>query len=150
MDAARNDVLHHRADDWVFAWCSLTQRARRWQAELDAALHPHALVAGEFLVLWRTEHACPPGISQIELARELNISAAQICGIVEQLQCRDWLQTARPATDRRRLYCSLTSSGAIVLEALLAELIPLFERCLRDDRSIAPPRGHVHPQEEAA
>src|SRR4051812_48002375 len=107
MDAKRNDLLHRRLDHWVFAWCAVSQRARRWQGELDDELRPHDVSAAEFLVLWRTEHAGDAGISQVELARELSVSAAQICGIVEQLQSRSWLKTARPPDDRRRLSCTL-------------------------------------------
>lgn len=132
MDAARNDLSHRRVDHWVFAWCALAQRSRRWQTDLDTALQSHELVAAEFLVLWRTEHAAPPGISQVELARELSISAAQVCGVVETLQERGWLQSMRPPEDRRRLICSLTSLGVTSLEALITELLPMADRCLRE------------------
>lgn len=133
MEASGSDLTHRRVDHWVFAWCSLVQRSRRWQASLDEALQPHELVAAEFLVLWRTGHAASPGISQVELARELNISPAQVCGVVETLQGRGWLQTVRPREDRRRLYCSLTPTGGAGLNRLIAELSPMADRCLRQD-----------------
>lgn len=90
------------------------------------------MVAAEFLVLWRTGHAAPPGISQVELARELNVSAAHICGVVEKLQDRLWLQTARPLQDRRRLYCSLTPPGEDALEQMSRDLLPIAAQCLRE------------------
>jgi DNA-binding MarR family transcriptional regulator len=148
MDAT---ATHRRFDDWVFAWCSLMQRSRRWQSCLDEALQPQALSAAEFLVLWRTGHAAAPGISQVELARELNVSAAHICGLVERLQGRGWLHTVRAAGDRRRLYCSLTSAGNAALQRLIADLLPVADRCLREDSPGWSDAQHSRPyQEEAA
>jgi DNA-binding MarR family transcriptional regulator len=151
MDASGSDSAYRLVDQWVFAWCSLIQRSRCWQAHLDDALRPHQLVAAEFLVLWRTGHASPPGISQVELARELNVSAAQVCGIVETLRERAWLQVARPPEDRRRLHCSLTPCGVAALERISSELLPMADRCLRE----APPTWseslpQISFQEEAA
>jgi DNA-binding MarR family transcriptional regulator len=134
MEAAdTSPTLDRCVDHWVFAWCALMQRSRRWQSSLDDVLRPHQMVAAEFLVLWRTGHAAPPGISQVELARELNVSAAHICGVVEKLQDRLWLQTARPLQDRRRLYCSLTRPGEEALEQMSRDLLPIAEQCLHED-----------------
>jgi DNA-binding MarR family transcriptional regulator len=131
MDAAQNRLC--AVDRWVFAWCALTQRARRWQGELDEALKPHGLGAVELLVLWRTGHATSPGITQVQLSRELSVSAAQVCGVVDTLQSRNWLQTVRPREDRRRLHCSLTPLGEAALSQLVADLWPMAQRCLRED-----------------
>jgi DNA-binding MarR family transcriptional regulator len=138
-----------RVDHWVFAWCALVQRSRRWQTNLDDALQPHQLVTAEFLVLWRTGHAAPPGITQVELARELNVSAAHVCGVVEKLQARRWLKTIRPLKDRRRLCCSLTTQGSTALDRLMVGLLPLADSCLSEDASLS---SHVRDiqQEEAA
>jgi len=110
---------------------------------------PHGLAATEFLVLWRTGHAADPGISQIELARELHVSAAHICGMVEKLQSRQWLQTARPLQDRRRLYCTLTRQGGSALNRLIADLVPIAERCLREEPLIATARCEASSEEAA-
>ena len=143
--------LARRLDHWVFACCALMQRSRRWQASLNEALRPNHLQAAEFLVLWRTGHAAQPGITQVELARELSVSAARVCGVVEKLQSRQWLQVTRPVRDRRRLYCSLTSQGATALNQLIVELLPIAERCLRDDAAVWSDPSDVSPiQEEAA
>lgn len=137
MDAFAHDTSHRLLDHWVFAWCSLNQRSRRWQAHLDDALQPHRLAATEFLVLWRTGRAAPPGISQVELARELNVSPAQICGVVETLQRRGWLQTLRHSEDRRRMHCTLAKLGSDTLDGLTAELLPMADRCMREDAPLA-------------
>src|SRR5688572_3657965 len=110
MDAPPPDQ-YGSLDQWVAAWCAVSRCARSWQDQLDNALRPHEIAMGELLVLWRTGRSLPPGISQIDLSRELNISAAQVCGVVDTLQKRTWLQTHRPPEDRRRLYCSLTQLG---------------------------------------
>ena len=133
MEAIAANSASRQVDHWVFAWCSLMQRSRRWQASLDEALQPHSLVGAEFLVLWRTGHAAPPGISQVELARELNVSAAHVCGLVEKLQQRQWLHMVRPVQDRRRLYCSLTTQGIAALQRLIADLLPMANRCLLEE-----------------
>jgi len=152
MDATGSKSTRRRFDDWVFAWCSLMQRSRRWQSCLDEALQPQALAAAEFLVLWRTGHAAPPGISQIELARELNVSAAHVCGVVEKLQSRGWLQMVRASEDRRRLCCSLTTVGSGALQQLVVELLPVADRCLREDAPSWPDSSppSLPFQEEAA
>jgi DNA-binding MarR family transcriptional regulator len=150
MEAIDSHPVCQRIDRWVFAWCALTQRSRRWHSALDDALRPYQLAACEFLVLWRTGHAAPPGISQVELARELNVSAAQVCGVVEKLQDRQWLQTARPLQDRRRLYCSLTPDGVAELQRLVSDLLPIAERCLGEDASEWRERTDPACQEEAA
>jgi DNA-binding MarR family transcriptional regulator len=151
MEAIAQEYASRQVDHWVFAWCSLMQRSRRWQASLDAALKPHALVGAEFLIFWRTGHAAPPGISQVELARELNVSAAHVCGVVERLQERRWLQMVRPVQDRRRLYCSLTSQGREALQRLIADFLPIANRCLLEDAPAWPSATSVTPfQEEAA
>jgi DNA-binding MarR family transcriptional regulator len=148
MEAAESPSSR-RVDHWVFAWCALMQRSRRWQTNLDEALQPHQLVAAEFLVLWRTGHATSPGITQVELARELNVSAAHVCGVVEKLQARRWLKTIRPLKDRRRLCCSLTSQGAAALDRLLVGLLPLANSCLHEDAPLSSPVSDTQ-QEEAA
>ena len=150
MEATEPDFSRGQVDHWVFAWCSLMQRSRRWQVSLDEVLQPHALVGAEFLVLWRTGHATPPGISQIELARELSVSAAHVCGIVEKLEERKWLQMARPVQDRRRLYCSLTSQGSAALQRLIADLLPMANRCLLEDAPALSGASLTPYQEEAA
>jgi len=147
MDADHLPVSYRSVDHWIFAWCSLTQRARKWQGLLDDALRPHGVVAAELLVLWRTGHAPPRGISQVELSRELSISAAQVCGVVESLQTRGWLQTIRPREDRRRLDCSLTPPGQARLQQLIADLLPIAESCLYEATE---PSSRPHPWEEAA
>ena len=128
---------HHNGslDHWVVAWCSLTRRARNWQDQLDHALRPHGVATAELLVLWRTGRTAPPGISQVDLSRQLNISTAQVSGLVDALQTRSWLQTVRPREDRRRLYCSLTPLGEATLQQLVQELTPLADVCLREDQA---------------
>jgi DNA-binding MarR family transcriptional regulator len=149
--AAIDSHTLRQVDHWVFAWCSLIQRSRRWQADLDEALQPHHLLAAEFLVLWRTGQAAPPGISQVELARDLNVSAAHVCGIVEKLQERHWLQTTRPLQDRRRRYCLLTVLGSAALQRLIADLLPTANRCLLENASVWSGATNWTPiQEEAA
>src|SRR5437868_5481978 len=149
MDAPADAV--RTLDRWVFAWCALSHRAKRWQAELDSALRPHGLAGMELLVLWRTGHAMPPGISQVELSRELNLSPPQVCGVVDTLQGRGWLQTERPREDRRRLYCSLTASGRAELQRLVVLLSPMAQRCLREESPVWSdgPRTGVDREEAA-
>jgi DNA-binding MarR family transcriptional regulator len=87
----------------------------------------------------------------VELARELNVSAAHVCGVVEKLQERQWLQMARPVQDRRRLYCSLTSQGSVALQQLITDLLSMANRCLLEDAPAwAGPSSPTPFQEEAA
>lgn len=133
MDADLPQPGDRRVDHWIFAWCALTSRTRRWQTLLEHALSPHQLVASELLVLWRIGHSTPAGISQVDLSRELSLSPAQVSGVVQSLQRRGWLLTMRPPEDRRRLICSLTSPGQAQLEQVVAALQPIAQRCLGED-----------------
>jgi len=87
-----------------------------------------------FRLLWRlgqTEEAAEstsPGVSQTDLARDLQISTAQTSGLVESLRQRGLLEGHRPKSDRRRQVWRLSPAGA----ALLASLIPQLELWTRN------------------
>lgn len=142
-------------DHWIQVLCALNRDLRHWQAALDTALRPRQLAGIDFLVLWITRQAPPPGASQVDIARNLAVSAAQVCSVVESLQHRGWLQTLRSPTDRRRHCCSLTASGEALLGRLLHELVPVARQCLLDEAapsplSSDPSRRVVSSQEKAA
>jgi DNA-binding MarR family transcriptional regulator len=130
MDAAT--TANGSVDCWMFAWCALTQRSRRWQAELDELLRPRSLTSPDLLVLWRVGNEPLPGIAQVDLAREIGFSPAQVCGVVEKLVDRAWLRAARMEGDRRRLYCSLTAEGSEQLRQIFHCLQPLAEQWLHE------------------
>lgn len=155
MEAPSTATSAERVDHWIQVLCALSRDVRHWQAALDAALRPQQLGSMDFLVLWVTGHAPPPGASQVDIARNLAVSAAQVCSVVETLQLRGWLQTLRSPRDRRRHCCSLTVTGETLLGQLLRELGPTAEQCLREEASlhpfvIAPPSRIVTTQEKAA
>ncbi len=137
-------------DRWISAWCALAQRTRRWQATLDDRLRMRELNTTELTVLWRIGRALSPGIPQVELARELSISPAQVCGVVESLQTRQFVALARASQDRRRLFCSLTPQGRQLLAALEEELSPAAEAMLSEELLQPKPKPFTTSREEAA
>jgi DNA-binding MarR family transcriptional regulator len=135
-----------RTDHWIQVLCALNRQVRHWQAALDQALQSSAaasqpLESVELLVLWIARQSAAPGISQVDIARNLAVSAAQVCAVVESLQQQGWLQTLRRPDDRRRHCCSLTPAGEALLTQLLEQLGPTAEQCLADEP--APPLSGV-------
>lgn len=67
------------------------------------------------------------GPTQIELARRIGISPAQVSVLVEQLRVAGWIETIRSAADRRRQCCRTTASGEDRLLALTQTVLPVID-----------------------
>ena len=68
MEAPSTATSAERVDHWIQVLCALSRDVRHWQAALDAALRPQQRGSMDFLVLWVTGHAPPPGASQVDIA----------------------------------------------------------------------------------
>ncbi|MXP26209.1 MarR family transcriptional regulator [Altererythrobacter indicus] len=66
-------------------------------------------------VLWLTDDH--PGISQIDLGRELQMDRATTMTIVNRLQQRDFIRRERSLTDGRKQALHLTDEGRTALSA---------------------------------
>lgn len=91
-------------------------------------LAPLDVTQKQVTVLWLID--ANPGVSQIKLAKTLNMDRATMMAIVDKLDGRDLLERKRSKIDRRRQRLFLTHDG----EALLSkakELIAEHERQIR-------------------
>ncbi len=66
------------------------------------------------------------GPTQIELARKVGISPAQVSVLIEQLRIAGWIETIRSTSDRRRQCCRTTPSGELRLHALTQCVVPVL------------------------
>jgi DNA-binding MarR family transcriptional regulator len=64
-----------------------------------------------------------PGISQIELAKELGIDKASMVGLIDRLEDAGWIQRKRSREDRRRHGLTVTTSGQSMYRELKREMI---------------------------
>jgi DNA-binding MarR family transcriptional regulator len=64
-----------------------------------------------------------PGISQIELAKELGIDKATMVGLTDRLEDAGWILRKRSREDRRRHGLTVTSEGQKIYRELKREMI---------------------------
>ena len=120
-----NTTPPNPAKRWLGTWFNLLDQTRRWQTSLEAMLAPHGISVNELFVLWQLCDIAAPGITQIDLARRLQLSPALMSGMMETMQRRGWIEAVRSPHDRRRLLCSLTALGRAQYADILLTLAPL-------------------------
>ena len=64
-----------------------------------------------------------PGISQIELAKELGIDKASMVGLIDRLEDAGWIVRKRSREDRRRHGLTVTAAGQTIYRDLKREMI---------------------------
>lgn len=64
-----------------------------------------------------------PGISQIELANQLDQDKATLVGLIHLLQGEDWVVRKRSTTDRRRQGIFMTAAGRRKLATLRQQML---------------------------
>jgi DNA-binding MarR family transcriptional regulator len=64
-----------------------------------------------------------PGISQIELAKELGIDKATMVGLTDRLEAAGWVVRTRSREDRRRYGLTLTAAGQKTYRELKREML---------------------------
>lgn len=64
-----------------------------------------------------------PGISQIELAKELGIDKATMVGLTDRLEDAGWVVRKRSSEDRRRHGLTVTPAGQKIYRELKREMI---------------------------
>lgn len=116
--SAENDLSLGRLGDFVGF------RLRRIQnylsRDFSAATSEHNLKQGQFSGL--AIIAANPGLSQIELAREIGLDKSLTVQMVDELERRGWAERRRSVVDRRRHDLFVTPDGEAVLDDLFAQL----------------------------
>lgn len=99
-------------------------RLRRIQNHLSrdfaSATAPYELKQGLFTAL--AVVSANPGLSQIELAREIGLDKSLTVGMVDEMERRGWANRRRSTVDRRRHDLFVTEAGEVVLDELIARL----------------------------
>jgi DNA-binding MarR family transcriptional regulator len=88
--------------------------------DFSAATSDHNLKQGQFSGLAIV--AANPGLSQIELAREIGLDKSLTVQMVDELERRGWAERRRSVVDRRRHDLFVTPDGEAVLADLFAQL----------------------------
>ena len=106
-----SDTRHEISASAFLALYRLTLQAeRRLRSPLENAARAHELPLAEALLLLHCLDA-NGGVSQRDLARELSISPAQVSARLETLRQHGILDSARPASDRRKQFWTVTPKG---------------------------------------
>ncbi len=87
----------------------------------------HDLTEMACRTLWICHRQGPAGVSQADIAAELDLSPAHVSALVEDLRARDLLLGERRPPDRRRQFWSLTPSGAEIFLPLADRLNAVLE-----------------------
>jgi DNA-binding MarR family transcriptional regulator len=118
--------LPARDADWLELARRLSACGSSVRQAMTEALLGMACTPAEFLLLWtcRDSERTAAGLGQIELARSVGLSPAQVSGLVERLRARGLLEGCRAARDRRRQMWRLTPSGRNTLADLLQAIAP--------------------------
>lgn len=131
MDALRTISLEPRADTWTDVLRSLTRCGRAGQRALTAQLDDR-LGPSQAALLWTCREMAGAEASQLELAKCLGMSPAQVSGMVEQLRCDGLLVSERSPSDRRRQTWQLTAEGSRLLGDLDHQLA-IWSAACRDE-----------------
>ena len=127
-----SDTRHDISARALFALYRLTLQAERHlRSPLEDAARAHELPLAEALLLLHCLDA-KGGVSQRDLARDLSISPAQVSARLETLRQQGILDSARPASDRRKQFWTVTPRG-LELARQLQRSIAAAEGALRQE-----------------
>jgi len=116
----RNRQLQPDAS-WARLLRDLSRCGRLAQRALSSQLDS-ALSASQAALLWTCREMESHEASQLELARRMGMSPAQISSLVEELRRRELLVSERCPQDRRRQTWRLTASGQQIVCSLDEQL----------------------------
>jgi DNA-binding MarR family transcriptional regulator len=103
----------------------IVRRVEGASSELEAA---HGITAPQLLCLHALVRA--KSLTQIELSREVRLSASTVVGVVDRLETKGLVTRRRDAEDRRRIYVSPTVTGLALEQAAPEPLQLQVERGL--------------------
>jgi DNA-binding MarR family transcriptional regulator len=129
------DVAPHSPDDFetkpqedqVTAILLLLRATQGLRRSLQQRLVRLGADENHWFLLAACRAATGSGPTQIELARRVGISPAQVSVLIEQLRVAGWIETIRSTADRRRQCCRTTASGELRLHALTQCVLPVLE-----------------------
>lgn len=96
--------------------------ARRLRASLAEQIADLGIGELHFSLLWYCHRSPSKGIGQRELAQAIEVSAAHVSGLLEQLRQRDLLTSDRSRIDRRRQVWRVTASGQELIQQVVGDL----------------------------
>lgn len=103
----------------------IVRRIEGASAELESE---HGVTAPQLLCLHALARA--GSITQIELSREVRLSASTLVGVIDRLEAKRWVLRQRDAHDRRRIHVVLTDAGRQVAQTAPEPLQHQLERGL--------------------
>ena len=126
MDA-NHDQIESCARQWATIAQLLTLSSRKMRRVFGQCASAHDISETQFLVLFACgRHA--EGLCQSALAEQTGLSAAQVSGLVDQLERQALIEVVRSPIDRRRRLCRLASRGHEQLSRILYQVAPLTQR----------------------
>lgn len=101
---------------------------RQMRRQLEAAAADHDITATQFQVLRRLWSG--DGLSAQWLAREADVDAATMTGVLDRLQDKGLVRREKDATDKRSVRVMLTPKGGAMAEPLMVSVQGINEKAL--------------------
>lgn len=101
-----------------------------WRRLFNIILKPIGLPTNERRALVETKRN--PGLTQIELARKLDIEPQNMLRVLDRLEAKEWIIKEDDPADRRAKRIYLTASAEPILQEMLQLGAELHEKAIED------------------
>jgi DNA-binding MarR family transcriptional regulator len=107
----------------------LTDTARMLRKLIDRRLQPFGLTRAQWAVLAML--ACRDGVSQSDLAEELEIEKSTVGRLIDHVEARGWIERRPLASDRRLWRVHLTEQARPLIERVTKVILATRNEMLR-------------------
>src|SRR5205085_8560013 len=125
---------HHKATE-VFrsreqeATLGLLRTADAMKRRLAQVIEPHGITPQQYNVLRILRGAGADGLPTLEIAERMIEQTPGITRLIDRLEAKKLVQRERSASDRRCVYCRITTAGLQLLDRLAAPVQEAAELC---------------------
>ncbi len=121
-------ILVHPSELLLRTWVELFRVHHGATRELERLLTRHGLSTAQFDVLANLHSG--EGITQTELAERLLVTKGNVCGLVDRMAGRGWLERRPDPEDRRAHRLHLTDEGRSLIRRVLPDQRALIHEYL--------------------
>ncbi len=125
---------NNQRDSGVLLW----RAANAWQRAIRAALRPHGLTQGQYMLLRAVAAAPSNAPIQRQVAAYVGLDTAAASTLVGQVAARGWLSVRTADADARAKVLALTATGRSLVAAAEADIAAATDHFfdpLRGDRA---------------
>ena len=97
---------------------------------IGTVIEPHGITSQQYNVLRILRGAGEGGLPTLEIAERMIESTPGITRLIDRLETKKLVSRERCLTDRRQVFCRITTSGLLLLSALDAPMVEAAETVL--------------------